>query len=295
MGATFKGCCLMNQKKLTLILFFLITNLFILLFFKNYLVSCSIRDFKPNYSRRNYSAPYSPSFSTFHKNSVESIEPSAEILSSSTLEKHIEQKHYQVSIGYYNLKTKKSFYYRADKLYYGASLIKTLDAIYLYDKCLMTKDLEPYVQKAISKSDNASHHYLVNKIGKQNLKNYANSLGAKNVLELTDNYGNTTVYDQMIYLQKLYILAKTNKKLQSFFVNNYANYMKIDGVQNLHKYGYFRSYFHDVGIFLDQEPYLLIILTEHGYDDYKSIIRELSQLMHQYHLSLSSISKRKVP
>lgn len=200
--------------------------------------------------------------------------------------KYIKEHNYNVSIGYYNLVTGKEYLYQENKIYYGASLIKTLDAIYLYDKNLVNDTIKPYINKAISISDNDSHHYLVDYIGKDNLKNYGISLGAKNTLTSGDYYyGNTTVRDQLVYLKKLYNITSHNKELKSLFINDYGNYIKINDLITMHKYGYYGQYYHDVGIIFDTNPYIIIILTNHGNDNKKEIINDLSKLMYKYHLN----------
>lgn len=196
---------------------------------------------------------------------------------------YILSNNYNVSIGYYNLITGKTYFYNENKVYYGASLIKTLDAIYLYDKNLVTFDLKSYIKAAIEKSDNDAHYYLINYIGKDNLKNYGISLGAKYTLYGNDSYGVTNVLDQMVYMKKLFALSENNEELKDLFINSYGNYIHIDGITNMHKYGYYDKYYHDVGIFFDNEPYILIILTEHGYNDTKTIINNISNFMYRYH------------
>lgn len=197
--------------------------------------------------------------------------------------KYVKEHNYDVSIGYYNLITNKKFLYRENKIYYGASLIKTLDAIYLYDNNLINDSTRSYVEKAISVSDNNAHQYLVNYIGRDNLKNYGINLGAKNTLAGDDNFGNTTVNDQIVYLKKLYNITKNNEELKSFFINDYGNYLKINNLSVMHKYGYYGQYYHDVGIVLDNEPYIIVILTNHGNDNKQEIINNLANLMYKYH------------
>lgn len=197
---------------------------------------------------------------------------------------------YNVSIGYYNLITGKTYLYDENKIYYGASLIKTLDAIYLYDNNLVTSDLNDYIEAAIERSDNDAHYYLINYIGKNNLKDYGISLGAKYTLYGNDNYGSTNVIDQMIYMKKLFALSKNNDELRNLFINNYGNYMQIDGVINMHKYGYYGKYYHDVGIFFDDEPYVLVILTEHGNNNEKDVINDISNLMYKYHRNVLKLN-----
>lgn len=133
-------------------------------------------------------------------------------------------------------------------------------------------------------SDNKAHEYLVKYIGRENLKQYGLQIGAKNTLQRKGNFGDTSLDDQMIYMKKLYSMIGENEKLKSYFINDYGNYMKIDNVTNLHKYGYFNNYFHDAGIFLIDNPYILIILTEHGNDSYKEVVSDISNLIYRYHV-----------
>lgn len=180
-----------------------------------------------------------------------------------------------------------TFYYNKNKIYYGASLIKTLDALYLYEHNMVNDDIKAHIKKAISVSNNESHKYLVNYIGKDKLKDYGVSLGATNTLAGGDYYGNTTINDQIIYMKKLYEITKDykNNELKSFFINDYANYLKFNEIDVAHKYGYYNKYFHETGIFLDTEPYILIILTEEANNNYKNIINNISKLIYKFHIS----------
>lgn len=199
--------------------------------------------------------------------------------------KYINDNNYRVSIGYYNLTTGDTFYYKENKIYYGASLIKTLSAIYLYDNNLVNDTIKSHIKKAISVSDNNSYFYLLNYIGKNNLKNYGYNLGAKNTLIGPDNFGMTTVKDQMIYLKKLYSIIQKNEELKSFFINDYYNNIKINNITVMHKYGDWEHIYHDVGIFLEEQPYILVVLTEHGYENYQEIVQNISNIMYKYHLN----------
>ena len=124
----------------------------------------------------------------------------------------------------------KSYYYNRDKKYYGASLIKVLDAIYLYDKNKVTNELKPYIKTALSYSNNDSHIYLVNYINRNKLRNYGLSIGAKYPLEPGyDYYANTIVDDQIKNLNPdVYILDRDDNtsfymyKLQSVKTNEVA-------------------------------------------------------------------------
>lgn len=252
----------------------------------------------------NYEVKYTVKDSSENENSIirkvvvkEKIVPKTSIINScvkyldnynnnDSIIKYIKDNNYRVSIGYYNLVTGLSYFYQANKIYYGASLLKTLDAIYIYDKNMVNDKTKGWVEKAITISDNDSHYYLYNYIGLDKLKEYGIELGACNTLSGNDNYGNTTVSDQIVYLKKLYEISKNNSELQSYFINDNGNFLKFNNIDVMHKYGYWSGYYHDVGIFLDEEPYIIVVLTEHGKDSVvkrKEIINEISKKIYNYH------------
>lgn len=206
--------------------------------------------------------------------------------SSNPINKYICENNYNVSVGYYNLTNNKSYYYNKSNTYYGASLIKTLDALYLYENNMINDELKNHVKKVITVSDNPSHHYLVNYIGKNNLKKYGNSLGATYTLIGGDDYGITNVQDQIVYMKKLYSMTKDgqNEELKSFFLNTRKNYLLFeDSPKIMHKYGHWETVYHNAGIVLDDNPYIVVILTKEGYNNYQTIIKTLSKLIYEYH------------
>lgn len=203
--------------------------------------------------------------------------------SSDPIADYITRHGYDVSIGYYNLVTGKQYFYQANRIYYGASLIKTLDVIYLYDKGMVDETIKHYIDKAISVSDNNAHIYLVNYIGRDILKKYGIDLGAPNTLASEGNYGDTTVMDQLAYFKKAYDIAKNDDNFKAPFVNDFYNYIKIDGITTMHKHGYYSQWYHDAGIIFDTEPYIAIILTNHGNGNKYEVIHDLTNLIYKYH------------
>lgn len=175
-------------------------------------------------------------------------------------------ENYKVSVGYYNLESNETFYYNKDQVYYGASLIKTLDALYMYENNLVTEEIDKNIEKAITVSDNEAHTYLINKIGFDNLKEFGTNLGMKYVLKGYDNYGSTTIDDQIILFKELYSYTSNNdvEKFKNYFINEACHLTKLENVISMHKYGEYDSNYHDVAIFLDDSPYILAVLSN-GY------------------------------
>lgn len=189
---------------------------------------------------------------------------------------------YKVSVGYINLNTNFTYLYQENKVYFGASLIKTLDAMYIYENNMLDNSIKEKIRLAISKSNNSAHSYLIDYIGFNNIKSYALNLGG-NKLNCNNYYCDTTVTDQLTYLKHLYKIIKTNEngeELKSFFINDYGNYLSFDYTySNLHKYGNSNDYFHDVGIFDTDNPYIIVVLTQEKNKDEKyvsDLIRHIS-------------------
>ena len=59
---------------------------------------------------------------------------------------------------------------------------------------MVNEEIKEHIKKAISVSNNESHKYLVNYIGKETLKSYGFNMGATNTLIGGDSYGNTSPF-----------------------------------------------------------------------------------------------------
>ncbi len=204
------------------------------------------------------------------------------------LEEYIKQKNYKVSIGYVNLNTGYTYTYKPNTIYYGASLVKTVGALYAYENMTLDSEIRELVRKAISISDNAAHGELTRKIGITNLRAYGQSLGAKNFLTKSDDdfYGNTTVDDQITIWKYLYNFINTNPEgpeLKRYFINSFYNNLLFENSPTImHKYGYYGVYYHDVGIVYSDQPYIVVILTKEAKKNYKLVVKDLSKKMYEF-------------
>ena len=221
-------------------------------------------------------------------------------------------ENYNVSVAFKDINTGYSYSYNSDKNYYAASTIKMLDAIYIYlnayngnlnldtevtylakhkmGSSLKMKDykigdkvsLRKLVEYAITVSDNTAHNMLVDYIGKSTLKEFGNSLGTTTTLVGNDDFGAINNRDSMIYLETLNDLinntGELGEELKSYFVNSDQNYLNFpnEGISAVQKYGEYNSYYHANGIVYAENPYLVSILTLHGYDDFEKVIRNIN-------------------
>ncbi len=221
-------------------------------------------------------------------------------------------KNYNLSVKFVDINTNYSYSYNEKKVYYAASTIKMLDALYIYEntangnldlnttkkytknfKVLYSSGLEKYkigdmislrdlVKYAITVSDNSAHQMLVDFIGFNKLKNYGIELGAKNTLIGGDNFGQIDVNDSIIYLTNLYNFIEEDsdlsKELKSYFIQSDENYLK-DTEKNIEaatKYGEYGNTFHNNGIVYTKNPYLISILTNLGVKKGSNIIKNIN-------------------
>ena len=226
---------------------------------------------------------------------------------------------YRLSVTYYDPVMKYNFTYNPDMVFYAASTIKMLDAIYIYEKAAsgtinlddtltyqksnvlaasaMMKNynvgdkvsIRDLVKFAIMVSDNSAHNMLINYIGYNNLKNFGLSLGAEYTLDGSDNFGTINTSDSIIYLTELNKFINNNgtlgSELQSYFINSDQNYLKIDdlNINAAEKYGQYSNYYHENGIVYASHPYYISILTTEGNNDYETIIKTINMKIYELH------------
>ena len=183
-------------------------------------------------------------------------------------------------------------------IYYNASIIKLFDASYIIDNKIDLNDtitfnstyrslakeglldyelneevpIKDILYYAISVSDNGAHRMLTDYIGISNLKEYAKkNLGI--TLRITDaeRYGSLSVNDTNILLKHVYSLLQNDDEysilLKDAMNNDYCNFLSFDDIKILHKYGYYSSYLHDIGIYNSSNPYLISLFTLYGNPD----------------------------
>lgn len=229
-------------------------------------------------------------------------------------------KNYNASVVYEDIITGFKYAYNDDTVYYGASLIKLVEVMYIFDEAErgnidinetitytsnykktysvgMEKhkigdevSLKELISYAIMYSDNSAHFMLSDYIGKENLKKYGKSLGAKYTLYGTDTFGSQTAFDTNIYLEHAYEIIENNDEygplLKEYMMNTYYNSLYLTDEENnnvAHKYGWYSYYYHDIGIVYESRPYLISILTLHGNDNYEDVVKDIHEKVNELH------------
>ena len=228
-------------------------------------------------------------------------------------------KKYHVSVVYEDVNMGFKYVYNEDKDYYAASTIKLLGAMYVYEKAYnneidlnytlkySSKDrlgsssgmsnheygdvisIRDLVKYSVILSDNTAHNMLVKYIGVSKLREYGLSLGAKLTHTSNDLFGYIDGVDANIYLNKVYDLinntGELGEELKGYLLSAEQNSLNLEEKDIVagHKYGEYKSLYHDIGIVYDDNPYLIAVLTEEGRDDYDAIIREINGKVYELH------------
>ncbi|MDE5888970.1 MAG: class A beta-lactamase-related serine hydrolase [Bacilli bacterium] len=235
---------------------------------------------------------------------------------------------YKASVVYENLATGYSLTIHPESVYYAASTIKALGALYIYTgaakgeinldetikyeskyKYKASKGMEQHkigeeltlrklVSYSIIYSDNSAHQMLMDYIGNPTLREFGLSLGAKYTLQSAyENFGNISGWDALIYIKAINEFINENPvlgaELQEMLINAEQNDLEITdlGIKAAHKYGSYSSYYHDYGIVYAESPYVVVILTTEGKGDYQGKVKNINR--HIYELNQLLTNNRK--
>ena len=227
------------------------------------------------------------------------------------------KKNYSASVSYEDLTYGYTFNYNENTVYYAASTIKVLGALYIYtnaaegkinlnDTITYTSRFKVSYSSGVSKyklgsrikirdlvkysiiySDNSAHQMLISYIGKSKLKAFGKSLGAKNTLNGGDNFGNTSSADGLIYMKAVNNFIENNgvlgEELKGFFVTSQQKEISVNNLDVAHKYGLYKKYYHNMGIVYDERPYVVSIMTLEGTDQKEKAVKNISGKVYELH------------
>lgn len=221
--------------------------------------------------------------------------------------------------------------YNADAPIFTASTIKAPAMIYLYEQASQGKidlteeltytknyysegsgflksqdfntsyNIDTLINYSIYYSDNAAYAMLMNKYKRENMLEFWQSLGTKYIYTYNTIWGITSANDASIYMQELYNFYLENdeygNKLMNYFKR--ADWKMItnkNGEYNTaSKGGWSNKSFHDVAIVFEENPYILVIMSNTGedYNSYTYLFKNASKLIGELHSSYWEYKMRK--
>lgn len=236
-----------------------------------------------------------------------------------TLENLFNSSYNNFAFKYTDIYTGFTVGYNEKQEIFTASTIKAPMAIYLYEQAesglvnldeiltytsryyntgsgiLKTKSfntnytVRELVSYAIIPSDNAAHNMLMDRFGRANMYSFWNQKGTGSIFRYNTNWGYTTANDATIYMKELYDYYNTDTVLANELMGNFTNvsFKPLSGrnssIVTANKSGWTGSVFHDAAIIFDNNPYILVVLSNTGLSGYTYLFNLTSKLVGELH------------
>lgn len=240
-------------------------------------------------------------------------------LSIRTLENLFNSSYNHFAFKYTDIYTGFTVSYNESQEIFTASTIKAPMAIYLYEKAeeglvdldesltytanyyntgtgiLKNKNfntsytIRELISYAIIPSDNAAHNMLMDRFGRTNMYSFWTEKGTNSIFKYYSNWGSINANDATIYMKELYDYYNTDTELANELMKNFIS-VKFkplsgkNGSKNIaNKSGWTGSVFHDAAIVFDDNPYILVVLSNTGVSGYTYLFNLTSNLVGQLH------------
>ena len=240
-------------------------------------------------------------------------------LSIRTLENLFNQSYNYFAFKYTDIYTGFTISYNEKQEIFTASTIKAPMAIYLYEqakKGLVNLDekltytsayyntgtgvlknrefnqdytVRELISYAIIPSDNAAHNMLMDRYGRANMYNFWTEKGTTSIFRNYSNWGVVNANDATIYMKELYDYYNTDTELSNELMKNFTSvtFKPLSGKNNskntANKSGWSGTAFHDAAIVFDDNPYILVVLSNVGYSDYTYLFNLTSKVVSELH------------
>ena len=218
----------------------------------------------------------------------------------------------------FNLSNGEYISYNVDTRITGASVIKSAYCLYVLNKIeqgsafldetiVYKKDdkrkgtgviqfkefgteysVKSLIYLSITESDNVAHKMLVDKFGRKEFNAFLDELGIESMHLYsngnTDYYNNLSARDLARILTKIYEKSTQNENYKWYLdIMSKAKYNRFSDSTEYpvaHKSGFMKGAFHDAGIVLAPEPYIVIVLTNgNAGETEENYLKKLSKIL----------------
>ena len=176
-----------------------------------------------------------------------------------------------------------------EKLVYTGSFYSEGSGILKNKEINTSYTVEELIYYAIHYSDNIAYMMLMNRFNRSNILEFWTNLGTKHIFTQNTIWGITSAHDAAIYMKELYRFSKNDNtygtKLMEYFKG--ADWKLItdkDGKYNTaSKGGWAGTAIHDATIVFDENPYILVVMSNTGEANYPYLFNNTSKLVGALH------------
>ena len=146
-----------------------------------------------------------------------------------------------------------------------------------------TYTVEELLQYTIYNSDNIAYRMLMDKYRRENILNFWQEKGTKEIFQENTIWGYMTANDASIYMRELYNFYLNDEIYGKALMEHFkkANWKLISDKDNIYntanKGGWSGTTIHDVAIVFDENPYILVILSKLGEQEYYYLFNNTSK------------------
>ena len=176
-----------------------------------------------------------------------------------------------------------------EKLTYTSNFYNKGSGVIKEDQVGSEYTVEKLLEYVIHYSDNIAYAMLMNRYGRDNIYNFWHDLGTNSIFKYNNIWGVTSANDAGIYMSELYRFYLENEEYGSKLMNLFKNagwkmVSNKEGIFNTaNKGGWSDKSFHDCAIVFEENPYILIIMSNKGEGDYNTLFKKTNKLVGELH------------
>lgn len=160
----------------------------------------------------------------------------------------------------------------------------------LQQKSINTRySIEELIGYTIHDSDNIAYRMLMDRFSRESMYAFWNSKGTKYIFSNNSIWGFTSAKDASIYMKELYKFYNDNKEYGTRLMEHFKNASwklvtdKNGNFNTANKGGWSGTAIHDVAIVFDRNPYILVIMSNLGEDNYNYLFQNTNKLVGSLH------------
>lgn len=172
--------------------------------------------------------------------------------------------------------------YQSKYYHDGSGVLKTKETNTRYP-------VRELIHYAIHDSDNIAYAMLMDRFQRKNMLTFWQQLGTEYIFTLDTIWGVTSAHDAAIYMQELYHFYLENEEYGEILMNEFQNaewkmLTNREGeYRTSNKGGWSGKTFHDVAIVWEENPYILVVMSNTGESDYRTLFSKTSILVGELH------------
>lgn len=151
--------------------------------------------------------------------------------------------------------------------------------------------IEELINYTIHDSDNIAYRMLMDRFSRNNMYEFWSDMGTKYIFSNDTIWGFVSAKDASIYMKELYRFYNSSNDYGTRLMEHFKNASwklitdKNGRANTANKGGWSGTAIHDAAIVLDKNPYILVVMSNLGEEDYSYLFKSTNKLVGSLHES----------